>query len=162
MTAGGSFVVASGMTLNEEFIEWEVSVPKEFQQDALWHSTAYRMGLFISDRCRPDLDLLIVDRRTSHAAAQMADALESISTNYAEAYSRSTTADRARFYEYSLGSARESRDWCFKLRRALPQPFCDEVITFLTRIVQLLTVTIVRERGRPGKRLQRRSPPKDA
>jgi four helix bundle protein len=150
------------MTLNEEFLQWELSVPKEFQQDALWHSTAYRMGLFIPDRCRSDLDRLILDPRTSHAAKQCADALESISTNYAEAYSRSTSADRTRFYEYSLGSTRESRDWWFKLRRALPQPLCDEVLAFLTRIIQLLTVTIVRERGRPGKRLQRRSPRNDA
>ena len=146
------------MTLNEEFLEWELSIPKEISQDALWHSTAYRMGLFVSDRCRPDLDPLVTDPRTSHAATQLGKALESISTNYAEGYSRSTIADRTRFYEYALGSARESRDWCFKLRRRLGQPLCDELLAFLTRITQLLTVTIVRERSRSSKRLQRRSP----
>ncbi len=37
----------------------------------------------------------------------------SIRANIAEGYSRGTGKDRARFYEYALGSARESRDWYF-------------------------------------------------
>ena len=144
------------MTLNEEFLEWELSIPKEIQQDALWHATAYRMGLFIADRCREDLDRLVADQRTNYVATQLSKALESISANYAEGYSRSTIADRCRFYEYSLGSARESRDWSFKLRRALGPDFTQELIAFLTRITQLLTVTITRERGRGSTRIKRR------
>jgi four helix bundle protein len=147
------------MTLNEEFLEWESSVPKEFQHDPIWHSTAYRMGVFISERCQPELDTLFRNPRTAHAADQLSRALESISTTYAEGYSRSTTADRCRYYEYSLGSTREGRDWSFKLRRWLPEPFRDELLTFLTRIGQLLTVTMVRERERGTKRLTRRVVP---
>jgi four helix bundle protein len=112
-----------------------------------------------SDRCRERLDSLVKDPQTSHAAMQLSKALKSISANYAEGYSRSTIADRTRFYEYALGSGRESRDWSFKLRRRLTSPPSDEVLAFLTRITQLLTVTIVRERARPTKRLTRRPAP---
>jgi four helix bundle protein len=149
--------VTSGMTLNEEFLEWELSVPNEFQQDAIWHSTAYRMGLFISERCQSELDTLFGNARTAHAADQLSRALESISATYAEGYSRSTIADRCRYFDYALGSARESRDWSFKLRRWLPEPLRDELLAFLTRIIQLLTVTIVRERERGTKRIGRRA-----
>ena len=145
------------MTLNEEFLEWELSVPKEFQHDPIWHSTAYRMGLFISERCQPELEGLLRNPRTAHAADQLSRALESISATYAEGYSRSTITDRCRYYEYALGSTRESRDWSFKLRRRLPEQLRDELIAFLTRITQLLTVTIVRERERSTKRISRRT-----
>ena len=144
------------MTLNEDFLEWELAVPREITADALWQATAYRLALFVSDRCRQDLDRLAADPRVVYLVNQFDRALGSISANYAEAYSRSTVADRARFYEYALGSVREARDWCFKLRHALGEPFASELLALLTRITQLLTVTIVRERER-GSRLKRRA-----
>jgi four helix bundle protein len=150
--------VTSDMTLNEELLEWELSVPNEFRHDSIWHSTAYRMGLFISERCQPVLDPLFRNARTAHAADQLSRALESISATYAEGYSRSTIADRCRYFDYALGSTRESRDWSYKLRRWLPEPLRDELVAFLTRIIQLLTVTIVRERERGTKRIKRRAP----
>jgi four helix bundle protein len=54
---------------------------------------------------------------------QLYEAVGSVSANLAEGYSRGTGKDRARFYEYALGSARESRDWYFKARPFWAKPF---------------------------------------
>ena len=53
------------------------------------------------------------DRRTIGLADQLYRSLGSIGANLAEGYSRGTGKDRAHFYEYALGSARESRDWYY-------------------------------------------------
>jgi four helix bundle protein len=94
--------------------EWERSVPREITEDSLWRMEAYRLGLFIADVGWHDVTKLMRDKRTLNLSDQLYRALGSISANLAEGYSRGTGKDRARFYEYALGSARESRDWYYK------------------------------------------------
>ena len=72
---------------------------------------AYRLGLFLSDLGWQDATRLARDRRTAAIADQLYRAVGKISSNFGEGYSRGTGKERARFYEYALGSARESRDW---------------------------------------------------
>lgn len=143
------------MSLKAEFAEWAQTLPLEITSDALWHCTAYRLALFVTDRSWDDLGKLAADPRSAHMADQLGRSLSSISANYIEAYSRSGANDRCRFYEYSLSSTRESRDWSFKARHILGEIRTRESLELLTRIAQLLTVTIVRERGknkRPRKK----------
>jgi len=90
--------------------EWEKAVPEEIKGDSLWKVEAYRLGLFIADVGWYDVTKLLRDKRTLGLSDQLYRALGSISANLAEGYSRGTGRDRARFYEYALGSARESRD----------------------------------------------------
>lgn len=59
------------------------------------------------------------DQRTRSLSDQLYWALGSVSANVAEGYGRGTAKDRAHFYEYALGSARESRDWYYKARHVL-------------------------------------------
>jgi len=75
--------------------------------------------------------------------------LGSISANLAEGYSRGTGRDRARFYEYALGSVRESRDWYFKARHALGETVFHHRLQLLTRVIQLILTMIPQQRGRP-------------
>jgi hypothetical protein len=72
----------------------------------------------------------------------------SISANLAEGYSRGTGKDRARFYEYALGSARESRDWYFKARHFLGEAVFEHRLQLLTRVIQLILTMIPEQRGR--------------
>ena len=136
------------MSLKQEFIEWQSQLPIEIKSDALWHCTAYRLGLFVADRAWPDLGRLAADVRSRHMADQLGRSLGSISANYAEAFSRNIIPDRCRVYEYSLGSARESRDRAFKARHVVGETRTREQIELLTRIIKLVTVTVVRERRR--------------
>lgn len=136
------------VSLKNEFIVWQRDLPVEITSDALWTCAAYRLATFVADRSWDDITRLAADARTANIAAQFGEALGSIGANYTEGYSRRSARDRCRFYEYSLGSARESRDWCFKGRHVIGDARTRETLKLLTRIAQLLTVTIVRERGR--------------
>lgn len=94
--------------------EWVGMVPEQIKADSLWKMTVYRVALFLSDLGWRDTVRLMRDRRMIGLSDQLYRALGSVSANLAEGYSRGTGKDRARFYEYALGSARESRDWYFK------------------------------------------------
>ena len=112
--------------------EWKGRVPREITDDALWRVEAYRLALFVADVGWHDVTKLVVDRRTLRLADQLYRALGSISANLAEGYSRGTGKDRARFYEYALGSGRESRDWYFKGRHVLGDTVAEHRLRLVT------------------------------
>jgi four helix bundle protein len=107
----------------------------------------YRLALFAADEGWQDVVTLVRDRRTSTLADQLTRALGSISANIAEGYSRSSIKDQARFYEYALGSARESRDWYYKARHVLGEMHVADRLELLTRVIRLLLVIIPNQRG---------------
>lgn len=131
-----------------DYKEWEGLVPEEFKGDSLWRVEAYRLGLFVADLGWHDVTKLVRDRRTLRLSDQLYRALGSISANVAEGFSRGTGRDRARFYEYALGSARESRDWCYKARHVLGETVTQHRLSLLTQIVRLLLTMIPQQRGR--------------
>jgi four helix bundle protein len=128
--------------------EWEEGIAQEIKQDSLWRMTVYRLALFASDLGWRDTAKLVRDRRMLSLSDQLYRALGSISANLAEGYSRGTGKDRARFYEYALGSARESRDWYFKARHVLGDQVYQHRLILLTRIIQLLLKMVPQQRGR--------------
>lgn len=127
--------------------EWVTTVPEEIKADSLWKVTAYRLALFLNDLGWRDTAKLIRDRRMIRLSDQLYGALGSVSANLAEGYSRGTGKDRARFYEYALGSARESRDWYFKARQVLGETIFQHRLQLLTRVIQLLLTMIPQQRG---------------
>ena len=131
-----------------EYEEWEKTVPESIRGDSLWRMVAYRLALYAADESWPDVTVLFHDRRTTGLADQLYRALGSVSANLAEGYSRGTGADRARFYEYALGSARESRDWYYKARHVLDAPLVERRLNLLTRIIQLVLTMVPQQRGR--------------
>lgn len=126
--------------------KWINSVPSEIKDNSLWKMEAYRLSLFLSDICWYDITKLMKDRRTIKLSDQLYRAVGSISANIAEGYSRGTGKDRARFYEYSLGSARESRDWYYKSRHILGDLVLKNRLTFTTQIIKLLLEIVPNQR----------------
>jgi four helix bundle protein len=131
-----------------EYEEWERTVPEAIRGDSLWKMAAYRLALFLADLGWHDVTRLVQDRRTIALSDQLYQALGSISANLAEGYSRGTGRDRARFYEYALGSARESRDWYFKARHILSEAVVQHRLQLLTEIIRLLLTMIPQQRNR--------------
>jgi len=129
--------------------EWLTTVPIDLTQDPLWNLDVYRLGLFVAEIGWEDVVLLNKNNLTRDAADQIIRSLNSISANIAERYSRSTGKDRARYFEYSLGEAREARDRYFKVRRVLKQEVVLHRIKLLTQIVKILNafVPVQRKRG---------------
>lgn len=128
--------------------EWEITVPDVLKDDTLWKVTAYRLALYAGDLCWEDLSVVLRDRRTASIADQLYRAVCSAGANLAEGYSRSTGRDRALFYQYALGSARESRDYYYKVRHVLGQGVFDTRAKLLTEIIRLLLTMIPQQRGR--------------
>jgi four helix bundle protein len=127
--------------------EWLNSVPVEIRDDSLWKMEAYRLALFAADLGWHDVTKLVGDKRTIDLSSQLYRALGSISANVSEGYSRGTGRDRARFYEYALGSARENRGWYYKGRHILADKVVNHRIAFLTQIIRLLLRMVPDQRG---------------
>jgi four helix bundle protein len=127
--------------------EWARLAPEALTQDTLWKVEAYRLAVFLADIGWNDVTRLLADKRTMGLSDQLYRSIGSISANLAEGYSRGTNRDRARFYEYSLGSAREGRDWYYKGRFILGDVVAEHRIALLTQIIRLLLKMVPQQRG---------------
>jgi len=130
---------------------WEAQVPFSITTDTLWKMKVYRKALFLADINWLDVTKLTKDKRTQSLADQLYRAVGSISANIAEGYSRGTGRDRARFYEYALGSARESRDWYYKARHILGETVTNHRLDLLSEIIRMLLTIIPHQRQRTLK-----------
>ena len=129
------------------YTDWEAAVPPMLREDPLWRRQDYRLALYAADLGWDDVRRLADERASTAMADQLSRALGSISANIAEGYGRSSGADRARFYEYALGSARESRDWYHKARHVLGPALVRHRLKVLTSITRLLTAALPHERA---------------
>ena len=127
--------------------EWEQTVPSEIKGDSVWNAKAYRRALFLADLAWHDSTKLLGDKRTIGLADQLNRSAGAVSADIEEGYSRGTGRDRARFYEYALGSAREARGWYYKGRYVLGGAVSTHRIQLLTQIIRLLLTMVPDQRG---------------
>jgi four helix bundle protein len=128
---------------------WEDEVPKEIKRDSVWISKAYRLALFAAGLSRHDSTKLVEDKQTISLADQLFRSTGAISADIEEGYSRGTGRDRARFYEYDLGSAREARGWYYKDkgRHVQGKSVVAHRIGLLAEVIKLLLTMIPNQRG---------------
>ena len=129
------------------YVEWEKEVPDVLRGDLLWKMKVYRLALFLSEICWNDVSKLVEDPRTKSLSNQLYRAVGSVAANLEEGYSKQSAKDRARFYEYSLGSARESRGWYYRGRHILGEKVFDHRAWILTEIIKMLLKIVPEERG---------------
>jgi four helix bundle protein len=146
------------MTDEQAYEAWLRAVPPEITTDTIWRMTAYRFSLFLSFQAQADLRFILRHRDTRPHADQLLRAIGGISASLDEGYSRSSGKERAHFYEYALGSAREGRGWYYKCSIALPNEVATARLVRLSRVVRILTVVVPRERA-ANKMLRPRTPP---
>ncbi len=127
--------------------KWLMLVPVEITGDPLWKVEAYRLGLFAAEIGWYDVTKLMHDKRTLALSDQLYRALGSIGANVSEGYSRGTGKDRARFYEYALGSDREGRGWYYNGRHVLGESVAIHRLQLLTQLVRLLLTMIPQQRA---------------
>ena len=128
--------------------KWLKTVPSEITTDALWQMTLYRQALFLGDIGWHDACKLAQDRRTLRLSDQLYRATGKISTNIAEGYSKNSGRDQARFYEYALGSTRETRDWYYKGRYVLGEAVSTHRMRLTVQIIRQLLKIIPEHRAR--------------
>jgi four helix bundle protein len=130
-----------------EYEKWLGGVPEEITTDSLWKVEAYRLALYAADLSWRDVHKRIQEKRIPGYEEQLLRAVGSISANLAEGYSRGTGKGRTLFYEYALGSARETRDWYYKCRHILGEDITSNRLKLLTKIIRLLLKMVPQQRG---------------
>jgi four helix bundle protein len=145
-------LLSAGTVAAMTFQDWEQGVPEAIRGDSLWLVEAYRLGLFMSDLAWDDAGLLLKNARTRGTADQLYRAAGKISSNVSEGYSRDTASARATFYEYALGSARETRDWYYKTRRAFTKAVVAHRTDLSTQVIRL-TLTMIKTEHRSKRRV---------
>ena len=130
-----------------KYDEWLETVPPEITNDPIWKLEVYRLALFAGDIGWNDVLSLSKNNLMWSVADQLHRSLGSISANLTEGYSRSKGLDRARFFEFSLGSARESRDWYYKSRYVLSPEVVKHRMGPVTLIVSMLVPMISHQRS---------------
>jgi len=128
------------------YAEWLETIPSEIKNDPIWKLEVYRLALFADDIGWNDILVLSKNNLMWGVADQLHRSLGSISANLTEGYSRSKGLDRARFFEISLGSARESRHWYYRSRHVLPAEVIKHRMGLVTRIVSMLAPMISHQR----------------
>ena len=130
------------------FEEWQTTVSETIKNDALWKMSVYKYALFIGEIGWFDVTKIHGDPRLYKVSNQLYGALGSISANISEGYSRGSSKERAHFYEYALGSARESRDWYYKSRHVLGENVFEHRAELLTQVIRLLLTMVPQQRGK--------------
>ena len=93
-----------------------------------------------------DVCKLARDRRTLDLTGQLYHAVGSVGAHIAEGYSRSSGKGRVRFYEYSLGSAREGRHWYLQAQPILGETVVRHRLGLLTQVIRPLLTMIPDQR----------------
>lgn len=128
------------------YAEWEKTISETIRADSLWKMTAYRLATLVGDLAWYDSTKLAQDHRMLRLSDQLYGAVGSIGANLAEGYSMGTGKNRARYYEYALGSARESRDWYNKSRHVLTNAIVEHRMGLLAEIIKLLLTMVPQQR----------------
>jgi four helix bundle protein len=123
------------IAMDNELAAWDDRQPAWEKQDPIWTLLAYRLSRFAMDLLKEDL------RQARRVGVETRDqlnrAVASVAANLAEGHSRSSTKERAKFYNYALGSAREASVWYSSISDALPDGVADARLSILSRIKKL-------------------------
>ena len=136
-----------------EYTAWETSVPEAVRQDRLWRLQVYRLALYVTYLSWRDARDLQRHIGTAGVTDQLLRSAGSVGANIAEGCSRGTGADRARFYEYALGSVRECRHWYLSAQAALGISVVAARVEILASIARLLLAALPNIRRRAVRRL---------
>jgi four helix bundle protein len=107
--------------------------------DPLQRVQAYRLAMDAMREARLDAQRAKKDVLTREVGGQLLRAAGSIGANIAEGYSRGTTSDRRKFYEYALGSVRECIVWYETLPESLPASRIERLVS-----IRRLLLTMIR------------------
>lgn len=128
--------------------EWELGAHPTHRGDPLWTVRAFRLAVYAIECHGADCAAMASGAGTP-TLDQLTRAIGSVAANIAEGYSRSSLAERARFYGYALGSAREAIVW-YDSARALFGAVTSDRQAILIQVRRLLLTTLRRLRPAGG------------
>lgn len=117
-------------------------------RDPLARMRVYQLARDLVPECWIDCDKLRHHPVTQSLSAQLYASVGSIAANIGEGYSRSSGRDRAKVFEYALGSVRESMSWYRSAEPVLGKQVTRDRLDRLEEMRRMLLAIIPRERGR--------------
>jgi four helix bundle protein len=123
-------------------------IMRAITDDPLWKLKAYQIAIRLIDAAREDIVMIRRVPLYEPEARQLYRSVGSIAANMSEGYSRSGGADRARFFDYALGSVRESLVWYYSVRTELALSAVADRADRLVDLRRLLLTSIGIERNR--------------
>jgi four helix bundle protein len=150
------------IAMDNELAAWDDRQPRWEKEDPIWTLLAYRLARYALDLTKEDLRQ--ARRIDANTRDQLLRSVGSIAANLGEGHARSSTRERARFYNYALGSAREACVWYSSISDALPDGVASARLAVLTRIKKL-TFGLTRKADAPrwlGPRKKPNPPPDPA
>ena len=130
-------------------------MPEIRKGDPLQRMRAYRLACELVTESWQDAEKLTHHRTMEKVSGQLYAAVGSVAANLGEGYAHSSGKDRARIFEYALGSTRKSIAWYHSAEPVLGPDVVAKRVEKLDEIRRLLLAIIPRERGRlirPSKR----------
>ena len=140
------------------FDEWLRNADPRLALDRIWRMRAYRLAHYLTDMAWLDIQPVLANPVTRESASQLIRAIGAVRADLVEGYSRSSGRDRARYFEYALGSAREAREWYITFTPVIGEPIASSRRDYLSEIIRLLLAAIPPERKR---RIEPTQPPDD-
>ena len=116
--------------------------------DPLERMRVYQLAKELLEPAFEDAEVLRAHPITAEIAGQLYTAAGSIAANIREGYYRSSGKDRARIFEYALGSAGECEEWYDVGRPVLGKERAEARTMTLREIQRMLKAIIPRERDR--------------
>ena len=110
--------------------------------DPLLRYPAYVKALEFYDHALEDTDLLIPDPRGEIIAKQMVRSSGSVSANFEEGHGQGTTPEFLHALRIANGEARETKGWCRRSKRFLPQKMIDQRMQEADEVIALLSSMI--------------------
>ena len=130
------------------FDEWLMQADPRLAHDRIWRMRAYRLAHYLTDMAWRDVEAALANPVARESASQLIRAIGAIRADLVEGYSRSSGRDRARYFEYALGSAREAREWTITLAPVIGETTASSRREYLSEIIRLLLAAIPSERKR--------------
>jgi four helix bundle protein len=128
-----------------------VPVSVDTSHDPLSRMRVFQLAAELIPEAFKDAKKLRADPITQEIAGQLYAAVCSIEAHISEGYSRSSGRDRARIFEYALGSVRESMTWYKSSTPVIGDVTVKDRRDRLEEMRRMLLAIIPRERGRSMK-----------
>ena len=122
--------------------EWGAQVPSKVKAEGVWKFYGYCKALFFYDLCWRDCEQMLKHPLGRAVAEQLIRSAGSISANIEEGYGRGYGKDRLRFLKFSLGSARESKGWYYRVRNLLKPGVLSHRLSLASEVIALIVTEI--------------------
>lgn len=128
--------------------EWEAQVHERIKREPIWQFTGYRKAMFLYDLAWQDCEKMMRDARGRAVAEQLIRSAGSICANLEEGHGRGYGKQRNWFFTVSIGSARETKGWYWRVRPVLPPELLDHRLSLADEVIALVVTELNRQRSR--------------